>query len=286
MLNTSVMRKLVTLLVGFAVTGTSLSTEAAQERKSPLMNAPAIRKRLELRNNRVEFGVGAGVTIGQDFYNAVLVMPRLSYHMTDWLALGVFGGLNVSKNWKSTFNSDLQQALDPGDPAVGPGKSSDPKTPTAQLADATMNRINNLAGAQIEFLPLAGKLALFGNAFMYFDFYIFGGAAIVNLINSGDLPAECGNGIAASEGLYYSCNASAEKGMKIAGNGGLGAHAFLNNYLALALEIRDLIYKNNTAGRDVNGDKKTNASDLKLTNNFIFSINLQVFLPSKPRVSR
>jgi outer membrane beta-barrel protein len=285
MLNKIAMRKLVTLLVGFAITGISLSTEAAQERKSPLLNAPAIRKRLELRNNRVEFGVGAGVTIGQDFYNALLIMPRLSYHMTDWLALGVFGGLNVTKNWKSTFNSDLQQALDPG--VAGDVKSTDPKTPTAPIADATMNRINNLAGAQIEFLPLAGKLALFGNAFMYFDFYIFGGAAIVNLVGSGSLPAACASGnLSAADALFYSCSAKVEEGMKIAGNAGLGAHAFLNNYLALALEIRDLVYKNNSAGRDVNGDKKTNSSDLKLTNNFLFSINLQVFLPSKPRVSR
>jgi outer membrane beta-barrel protein len=287
MLKKIAIRKLVTLLVGFTVIGISLSTEAAQERKSPLTNAPAIRKRLELRNNRVEFGVGAGVTIGQDFYNALLIMPRLSYHMTDWLALGVFGGLNVTKKWKSTFNSDLQEALDLGDKTLGVAKSSDPKTPTAPIADATMNRINNLAGAQIEFLPLAGKLALFGNAFMYFDFYIFGGAAIVNLINSGNLPGACADSnLSASDALFYSCSANVEKGMKIAANGGLGAHAFLNNYLAIAIEIRDLVYKNNSAGRDVNGDKKTNSSDLKLTNNFLCSINLQVFLPSKPRVSR
>jgi hypothetical protein len=31
--------------------------------------------------------VGVGVSIGQDFYNALLVMPKLSYHFTDWISL-------------------------------------------------------------------------------------------------------------------------------------------------------------------------------------------------------
>jgi hypothetical protein len=66
----------------------------------------------------------------------------------------------------------------------------------------------------------------------------------------------------------------------------------LNNYLALSLEIRDLIYKNNSAGRDVNGDRDANGEsvvdvhDLKWTNNWLFSVNLQLFLPIKTRTSR
>ena len=281
------MRRIIALVIGIAV-GVPTASEAAQQRKSPLTNAPAIRKRLELRNHRFEFGVGAGVTIGQDFYNAVLVMPRLSYHFTDWIALGLFGGFNVTQNWKSTFNSDLQSALPKADPDV-PNASNETNVPTPAQASATMNRIGYVGGGQIEFLPLAGKLALLGNAFMYFDLYVFAGPAVVNLITKGSLPAECYDpGLIPSDGKthYYSCDSAASKGLRVAGNFGLGAHAFLNNYMALTLEIRDLLYKNNTAGRDVDGNGIVNNSDLEFTNNWVFSTNLQIFLPIKTRSSR
>src|SRR4051795_1044426 len=82
-------------------------TAAAQERKSPLADAPAIRKRVELRDKRFEIGVGAGSTIGQDFYHAVLVNGRLAFHLTDWLAIGAWGGFNVTPKLKTSFHEKL-----------------------------------------------------------------------------------------------------------------------------------------------------------------------------------
>jgi len=283
----STMKRVVFFLLAFSMISVqSTEAEAAKKRRSPLTNAPAIRKRLELRSQRFEIGVGSGVSIGQDFYNALLVMPRMSYHFTDWIALGVFGGFNVTPEWKSTFNADLQTAL-PAPDASNAQKSTDAKSPTIAQATATMNKIGYLAGAQIEFLPLAGKLALFSEAFMYFDLYIFGGAGVVNLISKGSLPGECNDSnISEGDRLYYSCNAKAEVGIKPAINAGLGAHAFLNNYLALGLEIRDFIYRNNSAGRDVNGDRVVDTHDLEWTNNWIFSVNLQLFMPFTARTSR
>jgi hypothetical protein len=69
-------------------------------------------------------------------------------------------------------------------------------------------------------------------------------------------------------------------------------HAFVHHGVAINLEIRDLIYKNNASGRNVNGDKDSagnnivNNSDLEWTNNWIFSINVQFFLPWKAKISR
>jgi len=89
------MRKVIALLLGgIACCRGGSRREGAQE---PLTDAPAIRKRLELRDKRFEFGVGAGVSIGQDFYNALMITPRMAYHFTDWIALGVVGGLNATR---------------------------------------------------------------------------------------------------------------------------------------------------------------------------------------------
>ena len=83
------------LLVALATVSLPLAAQA--QRKSPLRDAPAIRKRFELRSIRFELGAGAGTTINQDFYHTVLINVRLAYHITDWVALGGFGNFGVAQ---------------------------------------------------------------------------------------------------------------------------------------------------------------------------------------------
>lgn len=264
------MRKVIALLLGGLVCLPTVASAAEKARKSPLTDAPVIRKRLELRDKRLEFGVGAGVSIGQDFYNALLVMPKLSYHINDWLSIAGIFGYNVLPNWKSSFNNDISSALpDEGQSTI--------KSPFSNDAVATMNHIGYTALGQVEFIPLSGKIAILSSLFSYFDFYILGGAGIVNLAASKNQPTKCA-------GNPPICKA--HTGTELTGNAGLGAHAFLSRYFALNLEIRDLIYKNNASGRDVNGDKVTNSNDLKWESNWIFSLNLQFFAPFKAKISR
>src|ERR1035437_9550879 len=158
MKRTQVMRKVIALLVGGLVCLPTLA-RAEKERKSPLTDAPVIRKRLELRDKRFEFGVGVGVSIGQDFYNALLVMPKLSFHFTDWISLAGVFGYNMTPGWKSSFNNDVNSAL--------PADKSQPtiKSPYAPDAQATMNHIKYVALGQVEFIPLSGKIALLSSLF-------------------------------------------------------------------------------------------------------------------------
>ena len=270
---THAMRKVIALLLG-GIACLPAVARAEKERKSPLTDAPAIRKRLELRDKRFEFGVGAGVSIGQDFYNALMITPRMAYHFTDWIALGVVGGLNATPGWKSSFNSDIYNSLSAPRQADNPAAG---KSPSPADATATMNHIGYWAAGQVEFLPLSGKIALFSAVFSYFDFYVFGGAGVVNLTNSSAQPAACAGNPPACQ---------AYTATEFAGNAGVGVHAYLNNYMALDLEIRDLIYKNNASGRDVNGDGVTNSYDLEWTSNWIFGLNLQFFAPFKAKINR
>jgi outer membrane beta-barrel protein len=222
-----------------------------------------IRKRLELRDKRFEFGVGVGVTIGQDFYNALLVMPKLAFHFTDWLSLAAVGGYNVTPTWKSTFNGNVTDGL---------AQQSSFKSPSASDALGTMNHIKAVGLGQLEFIPLSGKIALLSSIFSYFDFYVLAGAGVVIL----DGP-----------GTAVNCNnCQVYTATELTGNFGAGAHAFLSNYAAINLEIRDLLYKNNASGRDVNGDRVVNSFDVEWTNNWLFSLNLQFFAPFKAKISR
>jgi outer membrane beta-barrel protein len=284
MKKTKAMRNVVALLLGGLVCLPTVA-RAEKERKSPLTDAPVVRKRLELRDKRFEAGVGAGVTISQDFYNALLVMPKLAFHFNDWLSLAVLGGLNVTPGWKSSFNTDVEGALIQGELS---GTNANRKSPTAADALATMNYIKYMAMGQIEFIPLSGKIAILSSLFSYFDFYLLGGAGVVNLATKYNQPDSCNRANSSGSPIC-----KAVTGNELMLSGGVGAHAFLNRWFALNLELHDLIYKNNASGRSVLGNLDrtdnqyiTTDRDMQWTNNFVFSLNLQFFFPTTPKISR
>jgi outer membrane beta-barrel protein len=235
----------------------------AQERKSPLADAPAVRRRAELRDKRFEIGVGAGTTVGQDFYHAVLVNGRLGFHLTDWLAIAGWGGFNLSPNLKTAFHEKLLDVLD--------DKTSD-RSPTRDEAEQGMNKIGEAFAAQLELIPFTGKFGLFSKLFMNYDFYAFGGPGFV------DFKADT----VCDSDTQRSC---AVTGFKLGANFGLGMHLFANDFFALNFELRDLLVRNNPAGRDTNGDGVANSRDLSWDSNYIMSLNLMFFLPGRATIS-
>jgi len=239
-------------------------TAAAQERKSPLADAPAIRRRVELRDKRFEIGVGMSSTIGQDFYHAVMVSGRLGFHLTDWLALAAVGGLNVTPKFKTSFNERLMEVL--------PTTKGTDRTPTKQQALDGMNRIGEMFGAQLELIPFTGKFSLFSKLFMNYDFYAFGGPGVIDF--KSDTPC-----------TGTESESCAVTGMKVGANFGVGSHLFANDFFALNFEVRDILVRNNPAGRDEDGDGVANDRDLSWDSNIILGLNLMFFLPARPPVS-
>jgi len=274
------MRTVATLVLGFVVCLPTVA-RAEKERKSPLTDAPVIRKRVELRDKRFEAGVGVGVTIGQDFYNALLVMPKLSFHFTDWISLAAVAGYNVTPTWKSSFNSDLTEKL-----PVEVKASA--KQPYRDEAISGMNRINYLAVGQLEFIPLSGKIALLSSLFTYFDFYVLLGAGVINLAAANTGGVGCQVPDSPPDPAAWNCHGQTAvfTTSELTFTGGVGVHAFLGRWAALNIELHDLIYKNNASGRDVNGDKRVDSLDREWTNNYLLSLNFQFFFPTTAKISR
>ncbi len=231
-------------------------------RKSPLADAPAIRRQVELRDKRFELGAGFGTTLGQDFYNAVLVQGRLGFHLTDWLAVSGTFGHNLTPNYKTSFNNKLLGTLE---------ATTKDRTPTEGQALDGMNKIGQIIGAQVEVTPFAGKLSLFSKVFANYDMYAFGGPGFINFKSDVACDAED----------QPSC---AVAGMKVGATFGIGIHTFFNDYAALNIELRDILVRNNPAGRDENGDAVANSLDLEWDSNYIVSLNVTFFLPSKATV--
>lgn len=259
-------RTALLLAVGVALPAMGHAQEI-QQRRSPLADAPAIRKRSELRAGRFELGVGVGSTIGQDFYHAVVVGPKLAFHLNDWLALSAFAQVNVTKDYKSSFTNELTKRLDDM-PRQGD------RTPQLTPALEAMNKVGQVFGVQAEFIPFTGKLALFNALFASYDFYAFGGLGGINFTADGP---SC----AAGEMSAY-CPVT---GVKLGATFGLGMRTFVKDWFALNFEVRDVLLRNNPAGRDVNGDRIVTDDDLSFDSNFIVGLNFVFFLPATPKIS-
>ena len=74
-------------------------------------------------------------------------------------------------------------------------------------------------------------------------------------------------------------------GMKIGGTSGAGFHSFFNNFLALNVELRDVLIKDNPAGRDVNGDQNVNNGDLTWTSHLMATLGLTLYFPTTAGIS-
>ena len=85
------------LLVALATV--SLSARRAGAAQEPLADAPAIRKRFELRYTRLELGVGGGIDGQSGFLPHGHGHVRLAFHITDWLASPA-SATSASRRWR------------------------------------------------------------------------------------------------------------------------------------------------------------------------------------------
>jgi outer membrane beta-barrel protein len=253
------------LLVALFVTALPLAAQA--QRKSPLADAPAIRKRVELRERRFELGAGVGSTIGQDFYHSVFVNVKLAGHITDWLSISGFGGFAFA-NMQTGFNERLDGSL------MGETGTGITRAPSQAQAEASMVKIKMLAGAQLEFTPFTGKYSMFGKLFAHYDFYLFGGPGFLNVAPTNE------SGIAACGQKCTSVS-----GWKFGGQFGVGLHTFFNQVVALNVELRDIYAPKNYSGRDTNGDGVANDDDLKWGSTFMVAGNIVFYLPTVAGIS-
>jgi len=258
----------------FALTFLTLPMVAQAQRRSPLADAPAIRKRVELRQSRLELAAGLGTTVNQTFYHGVLADVRLGYHINDWLALAGVGSFGVT-----TITTGLNEQL------ASAGLDGMGRTPSKAEALGGMDKVGYLLGGRVELTPFTGKYSLFGALFAHYDFYLFGGAALVNFV-----------AVTPTAGIG-ACNASTDKttcvasGSRIAGMGGLGFHTYFNDWIALGVELRTLYVQDNQAGRGVavtniiNQQAAASTKDLTWGPQYMAIIGATLFLPSTADIS-
>ncbi len=266
-------KRLAFLIVALSVFALPLVAQA--QHKSPLADAPAIRKRLELRSTRFELGVGGATTIGQDFYHTAFIDVKVGFHITDWLSLAAFGGFAVA-NIDTGFKDSVVGSLPPN--------GDNTRAPAQSVATGSMNKIQQMLGAQLEVTPFTGKYSLFGKLFAHYDFYAFVGPGFINYAATTSSVPTCGDNGAMAQPPAQPAPC-AVTGLKLGLNAGVGFHSFINQFLALNFELRDIISPNNAAGRDVNGDRRVDNNDLTYGNTFVGSLALVLYFPTTADIS-
>jgi outer membrane beta-barrel protein len=246
------------------------------ERVSPLADAPAVRHRAELREKRFEIGPSVTTTVGQDFYHAVMVGGRLSIHLTDWIAVSAMGAVNVTPNFTTSFNNTLTG----GEPGGLPEAEGTDRTPPRKEALLGQNKIAQTFGGQLELSPISGKYALFSSIFANYDIYAFGGLGVINFTADSVDANHC-----TEMGRHHYVNSCPVTGMKLGPTFGAGMHTFLGDFVALDLEFRDTMVRNNAAGRDANGDLLVDSDDQSLGHTFMVGLALTLFLPTDAHIS-
>jgi len=170
---------------------------------------------------KLELTIPAGVlSVNDAFFSKYMVGAKLTYHLSESWSLGVNGALGTSSATGST--SICTQNPAPGEPACKPADNK-------QLYQVPGD-IKWIAGGEVGFSPLYGKLNLFGEKALHFDLSLLVGADLVSYrdvlkpaqANAGAIP-----GTVSTPG----------------GHVGLGARLFFARFMALRLELRDVFYK-------------------------------------------
>ncbi len=271
-------RRTLTVLLALLL-GPSL---ARAERKNPLEGQPAIRHKVEMRKLRFEVSPSFMTSINQDFRTFLGGSVVLQFHINDWLGIGAqvgFGGA-VDTNLTGAINGILPATETGQGQALQPSKDQF----NSHLADIKAN-----FSVYATVTPFAGKLSLFGAAFLKYDLYAmagFGGLYLANnfqVTNQSHQATECDAPTTVSSDPN-TCSPEND-GFKAGGMFGAGVHLYFTDWVGVNIELRDFLANINQGGLDVNNDRKLNSADETLANNLFFNVGLTFMLPPTAKVS-
>jgi hypothetical protein len=276
-------RLLTALTAGLALLGFTEHSQAQElYLTGPLAGAPAVRKLRLHRQTRFEIAPAVSFSLLDEYQRTILLGARLQFNITDWLAIGGWGGWGGIK--LPTALTDNIQSVNAGRIAADPGGTSLSRRLTEvnlgpDLKDQ-LGSIDWVAAPQLTVVPLRGKLALFQSIYLDTDFYIAAGPAFIGLTER----ANCNP----CAGQFKTTSRTA-----IAPTAALGLSFYVNKWSALGFEYRVLPFSWNIGGFDTAGtgkdnqfpDNKITDADQRFRVNQMMTISYNFYLPTQYKVS-
>jgi len=194
-----------------------------------------------LRKGRFEISPSASVSLRDAFYTKYIFGGTVTYHPSESLGLGLRVGYSVP-----TVSGTAQICT------FDQGERGCRKPTQEELDQGGLGNLRLVAGLDAKWAPIYGKLSLLSSYFAHFDMYGIAGASLVQY-RGPDLAAA----------------GTTKDYMTVGGNVGVGFHFFLNRWVTLRSELRDLIYV----------EKTRFAGDSSLRNQLLFELGVSFFFP-------
>lgn len=285
------MRIVVAAALVAGVLGVDTPGASAQEIQitGPLAGAPACRHCRIYRQGRTQLQPFVGFTLQDEFSRTMLMGAQVTYHLTDWLGVGAWGGYGLLH-------------IDTGltDEVVEQGQTTRRNRlslPTPEKFAEQIGEIQWVAAGQLTFIPLRGKLALFQKLFVDTDFYFFAGAAAVGVEERADvtadtaIPAPACTGDPPDPGRCEETQTARASRVAIAPTFGVGLVLYINDFLGLSIEYRGLPFAWNTSGTDEASendefpDGVIDSNDRIFHYNHMVNIGFALYFPTEAKVS-
>ncbi len=315
----------VSVVAGCAWLAVPTQVQAAPGgRKSVLEGEPIVRKKLQLRKFRFQLTPYIGMSLSQPFVHMGYVGVRAGVHFADWIGVragfgyGVVnvdssllraingGGLPVGIAPGETDTSGVNGQLCPTEPNGGapcrPIAESDNPAPLLHDFQAGLTRAQWQSSVDAVFTPFSGKLGLFSAAFTNYDIYLFGGLGLVGWNKHTDqtstserlqLDTNPANDMTFCSSLAQGQNdecilhpVDPDDGVKLGFSFGGGVHLFASNFVAINLEVQDIITSNNLAGLNTTVDDippRVDRNDRDVFHNVTLQIGAKFYIPFKAK---
>ncbi|MDF3067817.1 MAG: uncharacterized protein K0R38_3418 [Polyangiaceae bacterium] len=285
-------RLLTALTAGLALLGFTEHSQAQElYLTGPLAGAPAVRKLRLYRQTRLEIAPAVSFSLLDEYQRTILLGARLQFNITDWLAIGAWGGWGGLK--LSTALTDNIQDVNASRRSQAAACASGGPGCTGTLLNQRLTEVNLgpdlkdqlgsmdwVAAPQVTIVPFRGKLALFQSVYMDTDLYLSAGPAFVGITERKNCNP-CAN-------QFQTASRTA-----IAPTAALGLSFYVNKWAALGFEYRVLPFSWNIGGFDTAGtgkdnqfpDNKITDADQRFRVNQMMTVSFNFYLPTQYKVS-
>ena len=296
------MKNKITLSVclGLVLLSSVALAQKTDERRRTLEGQPAVRHRYELRAGRFEIGPSFGFSLDRAMRHAFTIGAKLEYHFSDAFSVGADLGYGIGFN--TGLASELEGSYEKENTAAEPDKG----TKKWNRLTKRMSDIKFQGDVRFAWTPIYGRLAVFSKLFVLYDMYAFGGVALAYTANDGK-DGEWTNPTTGKVNIDQvdAANEGFRAGLAL----GVGMRIYFNNWIAMGLEVKDLMFMDNETGADQTRGlsdseldvyktcqqganpascavkPKVDSEDKKFAQHWFFGINVTFHFPMQPKVS-
>ncbi len=274
------------------------STADAQEIQvtGPLAGAPPVRQLRLHRAGKFEVAVGSSFTLLDQYLRTAMPGGTLTYHFTDWIGIGVFGGYGLQ--YTTGLADSLQNQIIPSYNCANRFWTQQCQLTAVNLTRGNLSNdqfghLGWFVAPQVVAIPFRGKISLFAAAFIDADISVFAGAAFVGVKERANCGHDDNGNVLPACSLQSSFTLASRTA--IAPTFGLGLNFYPgNSFFGVGFEWRAFPFSWNTSGFDNHGggpnaqfpDNNINSADREFHFNTMATINLKFAFPVSINTSK